>query len=129
MRNGGAWTEARFKSFIRGGLRGISMRWPPKNRVKQKARIARGVYLCAGYERGNHEVPVSLPPKAGNKRRINNSIVDHINPVIDPQCGFVDWNTLIERLFCEEEGFQLLCASCHTAKTKDEREDRKIKNV
>ena len=129
MRNGGAWTEARFKSFIRGGLRGISMRWPPKNRVKQNARVSRGVYLCVGYNREAHEVPVSLPPKPGNKRRINNSVVDHINPVVDPRCGFVSWDELIKRLFCEEEGFQLLCVSCHKAKTKDEREDRKIKNV
>ena len=125
MRNGGAWTEARFKSFIRGGLRGISMRWPPKNRVKQKARIARGVYLCEGYKTRPHKVPASLPPLPGNKRRINNSIVDHIQPVIDPCVGFVDWNTLIKRLFCEEKGFQLLCHECHKAKTKDEREDRK----
>ena len=124
MRNGGAWTEARFKSFIRGGLRGISMRWPPKNRVKQKARIARGVYLCEGYKTRPHKVPASLPPLPGNKRRINNSIVDHIQPVIDPCVGFVDWNTLIERLFCEEEGFQLLCHECHKTKTKDERKIR-----
>jgi len=129
MRNGGAWTEARFKSFIRGGLRGISMRWPPKNRVKQNARVKRGVYLCEGYERAAHEVLVTLPPKPGNKRRVNNAVVDHIIPVVCPVAGFLNWDVLIQRLFCEEEGFQLLCHDCHTNKTRDEREDRKIKNV
>ena len=124
-RNGGAWTEARFKSFIRGGLRGISMRWPPKNRVKQNARVARGVYLCEGYKRTAHEVPVTLRPKPGNKRRINNAVVDHIIPVVDPKRGFISWDELIKRLFCEEDGFQILCSSCHSEKTKDEREDRK----
>ena len=123
-RNGGAWTDARFGAFIRGGLRSISMRWPPKNRVKVRARIARGVYLCAGYGKEAHEVPASLPPKPGNKRRINNSVVDHIQPVVDPRVGFVDWNTLIKRLFCEEDGFQLLCHECHSAKTADERKLR-----
>ncbi len=124
MRNAGTWTEARFTSFIRGGLRSISMRWPPKNKVKQNARIQRGVYLCAGYKRENHEVPASLPPKAGNKRRINNAVVDHISPVVDPKRGFVSWDELIKRLFCEEDGFQLLCHECHSAKTADERKLR-----
>ena len=124
MRNAGTWTEARFTSFIRGGLRSISMRWPPKNRVKQNARVQRGVYLCAGYETEAHEVPASLPPLPGNKRRINNAVVDHIQPVVDPRVGFVDWNTLIKRLFCEEDGFQLLCHECHSAKTADERKLR-----
>ncbi len=124
MRNGGEWTEARFTSFIRGGLRSISMRWPPKNKVKQNARIERGVYLCAGYKKEAHEVSASLPPLPGNKRRINNSVVDHISPVIDPKIGFVDWNTLIKRLFCEADGFQLLCHGCHTKKTADERKLR-----
>ncbi len=124
MRNGGTWTDARFKSFIRGGLRSISMRWPPKNRVKVRARIARGVYVCEGWKRSSHEVSASLPPKPGNKRRINNAVVDHIQPVVDPRVGFVDWNTLIKRLFCEEDGFQLLCHDCHSAKTADERKLR-----
>ncbi len=123
-RNGGTWTEARFTSFIRVVLLSISMRWPPKNKVKQNARVQRGVYLCSGYGRSPHEVPASLPPKPGNKRRINNSVVDHIQPVVDPRVGFVDWNTLIKRLFCEENGFQLLCHECHSDKTADERKLR-----
>ncbi len=123
-RNGGQWTEARFRSFIRGGLRSISMRWPPKNKVKQNARVQRGVYLCAGYKTESHEVPASLPPLPGNKRRINNSVVDHIDPVVDPRSGFVSWDNLIKRLFCEADGFQLLCHECHKAKTADERKIR-----
>jgi len=123
-RNGGQWTEARFRSFIRGGLRSISMRWPPKNKVKQNARVARGVYLCAGYKREAHEVPASLPPKPGNKRRINNVIVDHCEPVINPKRGFVSWDELINRLFVEAERLQILCHACHLEKTKDERQCR-----
>jgi hypothetical protein len=47
--------------------------------------------------------------------------VDHIDPVIDPAVGFVSWDTVIERLFCEVEGFQVLCWACHHAKTNEER--------
>lgn len=121
---GGDWTPARYRSFVRGGLRSISMRWPPKNEVKKAARISRGVYECSGYKRTSHNVTASLPPKPGNKRRINNAVVDHISPVIDPSVGFVSWDSLIENLFCEEEDLQVLCHECHKAKTADERSRR-----
>ena len=122
--NDGAWTPARFRSFIRGGLRSISIRWPPRNEVKKNARVRRGVYVCAGYKREAHETTASLPPKPGNKRRINNAVVDHISPVVCPSVGFVSWDELINRLFCEEEDLQVLCHECHTAKTADERSKR-----
>lgn len=122
--NNNQWTEARFHSFIKGGLRGISMRWPPKNEVKRNARLERGVYLCAGYKKETHETSASLPPLPGNRRRINNAVVDHISPVVDPKVGFVSWDELIKRLFCERDGFQLLCNECHKSKTADERKER-----
>lgn len=123
-RNGGRWTEARFHSFVKGGLRSISMRWPPKHEAKKRARVRRGVYRCAGYRRKSHEVPATLPPSPGNKKRINNSLIDHIIPVIDPNRGFTTWDRLIKRLFCEEDGLQLLCRDCHLTKTKDERNSK-----
>jgi hypothetical protein len=49
------------------------------------------------------------------------SSVDHIDPVVDPHTGFVDWNTYIERMFCELTGFQVLCFDCHSKKTSIER--------
>lgn len=125
MINGGAWTQARYNSFIKSLLRAGTFKWPPKNKVKQKARTSRGVYLCAGYKRKPHKVPASLPPNKGNKRRINNSVVDHISPIINPKVGFVSWDDVIKRMFCEEDGLQVLCHSCHSKKTMDEREIKK----
>ncbi len=122
--NDGQWTPARFRSFIRGGLRSISMRWPPKHEVKKEARVSRGVYTCAGYGRKAHDVTVSLPPSPGNKRRVNNVVVDHLHPVVNPSVGFVSWDELIDRLFCEAEGLQVLCLACHSLKTADERKQR-----
>jgi len=120
--NGGNWTPARFNSFIKSALRNASMKWPPKNEAKKRARVERGVYMCAGYGRPPHKVPASLPPKPGNKRRINNAVVDHINPVIDPHKGFTSWDEVIDRMFCEADGLQVLCHECHKAKTADEKE-------
>lgn len=125
MHNSGNWTPSRFHSFIKGGLRSISNRWPPKFEVKKKARVERGIYLCAGFNRKPHKVPASLPPAAGNKRRINNAVVDHIHPVIDPVEGFTSWDDVISRMFCEADGLQVLCHACHSAKTAEE---RKIRN-
>ena len=126
--NGGQWTAARFHSFIKGALRSASQHWGPKNEAKKAARIGRGVYMCAAYNRKAHETTASLPPKPGNKRRIDNAVVDHIEPVIDPEKGFVSWDETIKRLFCEESGFQVLCNDCHKNKTKDEQEKRRNNN-
>lgn len=119
--NGGQWTAARFNSFIKSALRNASMRWPPKYAVKKKARVERGVYMCAGYKKRKHKVPASLPPPRGKKRRVDNALVDHIVPVIDPVKGFTSWDEVIARMFCEEDGLQLLCRDCHDRKTADER--------
>ena len=48
-------------------------------------------------------------------------MVDHIDPVVDPKVGFVDWTTYIERMFVEEDGLQILCKECHDKKTRFEK--------
>ncbi len=126
--NSGRWTAARFRSFIKSALRSASMKWPPKYEVKKQARVERGVYKCAGYKRRAHKVPASLPPPPGRKRRVDNALVDHIVPVIDPVEGFTTWDEVVARMFCEPVGLQLLCKACHDRKTADERELRKGTN-
>jgi hypothetical protein len=121
-RAGGIWTEARYNSFIKSALRAASMRWPPKNQVKKDARIERGVYRCVGYNRESHSVPATLPPLPGKKRRLDNALVDHIVPVVDPAGRDNTWDAIIRRMFCEPGGLQLLCKECHDKKTAEERE-------
>jgi len=65
--------------------------------------------------------------------------VDHIEPVIPVDGGFVDWNTFVERLFCSSENLQLVCSykkkdfdkfgkpSCHHIKTQIERTTRALR--
>lgn len=115
----GEWTEARYKSFIISALRSKSSRWKPKQQCISEARVERGIYKCdlCGAIGG-----ATLPPLKGKDKRRKNIIADHITPVIDPTVGFVDWNTFIDRLFCERDGFQAVCWECHTSKTKEERD-------
>lgn len=56
------------------------------------------------------------------KRSVKNSkvVVDHIDPVVDPEVGFVDLNTYFKRLWCQREGLQKICGDCHRAKTNAE---------
>ena len=86
-------------------LRRVHQKWWCKDKAKIKARISRGKYLCAtcGQLYGPREIAL-----------------DHISPVINPETGFIDWNTYIKRLFIEESGYQVLCKACHTLKTNEE---------
>ncbi len=118
-RNSGQWTEARYTSFIKSALRGASWKWGPIQECLRNARVKRGWYKCACC---GETVPSTLPPPEGKKRRIKNAIVDHIEPVIDPAVGFTTWDSFISRLFCEIDGFQVLCNKCHLEKTQEERD-------
>ena len=106
----GQWTKARFKSFITSALRRASSRWAPKYTCKKKARTARNTYTCA------------LCAKSVGNKSIK---IDHINPVVDPAKGFETWDSFIERLFVELDGYQAVCITCHQSKTNEERETRK----
>ena len=108
-RNNGTWTEARFNSFIKGALRAATRRWGPIHQTRKNAWVRRGVYICAGYKRRWHHV-----------RWRDGVFVDHIDPVIGPE-GFTTWDSVVERMFIEVEGLQVLCKTCHDLKSKDER--------
>lgn len=51
--------------------------------------------------------------------------IDHVAPCVDPETGFVDFNTYISRLFCDASNLQALCKSCHAAKSATECARRK----
>lgn len=90
------------RHWLTNKVRRLSYQWPPRKEAIKKARLERGVYLCNICE-----------GKFGPKE----IQLDHIEPVIHEEDGFIDWNIYLERLFCAEEGFQVLCKPCHEAKT------------
>ena len=115
-RNGNTWTEGTFNSFIKSMLRRGSTRWGPKYECKKNARVPlkfanlKNRYVfhskCASCEKIYPETECS---------------VDHINPIIDPTMGFLSWDKIIENLFCELDGLQVLCKKCHDEKTQKEK--------
>lgn len=112
-RCGGRWTEARFTSFVKGGLRQLSQRWPPINEARTSALVKRGHYKC------NSCKQVVTKTKIVNGKRVNNVFIDHIEPVV-PISGEFSWNAIINSMFCEASNLQLLCLDCHTVKCKQE---------
>ncbi len=121
-RNGGEWTDARFRSFVTSALRAASRRWPPKYKALKEAFVGRKEnkktgklamhYKCAKCKK--HFVAVDVQ-------------VDHIHPVVDPKVGFIGWDSFIDRIFCEIENLQVLCKPCHKVKTEEEKAERKKK--
>lgn len=118
----GTWTDARKDTFIKGLLRAGHRRWGPRNLCITRARVRRGWYMCDGC--GN-EVPASirveLKTRPGEMKKVKNIHADHIDPVIDPAVGREGWDTVIERMFVELDGYQALCHACHSTKTDEER--------
>lgn len=111
----GKWTEAKFNSFIKNNLRRICSKWAPIQETLKEARTRRGFYRCAGC---GEEVPATIVREG---KRVKNTHVDHISPIIDPHVGFVSWDETIDRMFSEKDNLQLLCHECHTVKTNEER--------
>ena len=120
--NGGEWTESRYNSFIKSALRKASIKWPPKYQVLKEAQVGKKInsltgriamhFTCAGCGEG-------FPAKCIS--------VDHILPVVDPETGFISWDEVITRMFCEKDGLQVLCKACHDIKTNKEKEIAKIR--
>ena len=121
-RNGGEWTEARFKSFVTSALRAASRRWPPKYKALKEAFVGKQVNAKTG------KLAMHYTCAACNKLYVATDVqVDHIKPVVDPKKGFVSWDSFIDRMFCEIENLQVMCKPCHKIKTDQEKLERKKK--
>ena len=103
-----AWTEARYRQFIRSALRKAWSKWPPKFAVlKNGRRIVTG-------KRHKYEYKCAECKKWYQQKEVQ---VDHKSPTGTDK----DWNTFIERLFVDEDKLQVLCKPCHAVKTAEER--------
>jgi len=118
MKNAKEIKDKFLRNWLIQKLRRMSYQWPARKAALKKARVSRGKYRCAMCEDAG--VDALYGPKQIN--------VDHIIPVISVDDGFVDWNIYIERLFCSEDGFQILCKPCHEIKTYLENDIRRQVN-
>jgi 5-methylcytosine-specific restriction endonuclease McrA len=111
--------EAKLKSFIISQLRGSFRKYFVKYEVLREAATEKKVntktgrvaqhYKCNGCSK---EFPQSEVQ------------VDHIHPVVKAN-GFSSWDDYISSLFCPKDNLQVLCLTCHKAKTKAENAERR----
>lgn len=97
-------------SWIKNAIRRASYKFPPRYLTKVNARVRRGVYKCQ---------------ICGLEKKAKDIQLDHKEPVINPDTGFVDWNDFIGRMFPDLDGWQALCAECHQAKSESENKVRR----
>lgn len=100
-------------AWIKNALRRASYKFPPRQTAKVNARTGRNQYTC------------NLCKGTFGSKDI---ALDHIEPVIDPETGFVDWNTYVSRMFPDLNGWQILCDGCHNNKSIEENRVRRKKS-
>lgn len=113
--NGGKWSSARMRSFIISAIRSASSRWGPKFECIRAAYVGDGINPATGRKCKLHRCSHCRELFPQNKVQ-----ADHIEPIVDPEVGFVSWDEYIKRCFREVEGYQVLCRQCHSIKTSGE---------
>lgn len=98
------------KKFAMQALRRASYRWRSRGEALKKAKVSRGQYKCA---------------KCGIIADRHGVQMDHREAVVDPKVGYVNLDTWVDRLLCDESNWDCLCISCHKEKSSGEMEIRK----
>lgn len=122
-RNGGEWTTARYVSFVKGGLRSLSQRWPPRNQCINNACVGTRINPSSGRSAKHYKCAA-----CGGEFVRKEVEANHINPVV-PVTGFDSWTGVIERLLCELDGWEALCKPCHKKVSATENAERKVNRL
>lgn len=110
-------TLAEVLSMIRSALRRLSVKWKPRIEFLKTRRKP--------YEGSNKRLKWMYQcDECKAYKPIKEVHVDHITPC-GPIRKFEDIGSFCERLYCEMDGFQLLCKPCHKIKSKDDNEGLK----
>ena len=104
------------KKWLIPKLRRISMYWPAKNRALDEAKVS---IQIGTWKSGKPKYGVfyrcKMCPK--DKYYLRQEVhADHILEVAG-ESGFTNWDDYINALFCDKEGFQILCKPHHDEKT------------
>lgn len=107
------WSTSRFYGFLRSALRSAYSKYPPKYLILAEAsrpyvgtdKRRKKEYQCAECSKwyGSGDVNVDHKVPAGSLTK--------------PE----DIQGFVERLFCGKDGLQVLCSTCHSKKTLEER--------
>jgi 5-methylcytosine-specific restriction endonuclease McrA len=116
--NNNTWTQARFNAFIKSALRSASVRWPPRYQVLEGAYVGTRINPKTNRRAKFYKCNKCLYDFVGKDVQVN-----HITPVV-PVSGFDSWDGVIQRMFCEQSGLEVLCIPCHKTITDQENKER-----
>jgi len=108
----GEWTEGKYWSFLRGGIRRMSMRWKPIRDAKLRARRP----YAGPNKRQKFEY---LCEACGGWFSDKETQVDHKIPA-GSLTSYEDVGPFIERLFCEVDDLRVMCKGCHNVETNNQ---------
>ena len=117
------WTAGRLKTFITSTLRSGFRKFPPKFETLKEASVGKKVNKKTGRVAEHFKCATckqDFPAKEVN--------VDHLEPVVCPVEGFINWDVYIKRMFCDKSNLQVLCEGCHDKKSAEERKIRATKS-
>lgn len=105
---------AKLRNFIISQLRSSFRKYATKYEVLREAATEKKVNTATG------RVAQHYRCNGCKKEFVQSSIqIDHIVPVVKAT-GFDTWDDYVNSLFCSKDNLQVLCLTCHKAKTKDE---------
>ena len=110
---GGTYTVKGFFGWLRSQLRRASLRWKPRADALKEARRP----YTGENKRRKWEYQCSVCGEWCNGKDVQ---ADHIKPCGTLTC-YDDLPKFVERLFCEVDGFRVLCKPCHLDITNKER--------
>lgn len=132
------------RPLLISALRKLFMQSPIFNYVKSQARVddkygrAMYSYTCNICKKKFRDTKITVLNAKGKKVQKHSIAIDHINPVVCVEEGFVDWSTYIDRMFGFISSwdksnpnkevlkhFQLCCFTCHELKSKLENSTRR----
>ncbi len=107
---------------IKGALRRLMARSPIVREV-----LAKAVHPTEKGPRGGKRYICAKCKNTFGQREVS---VDHRQPVVPvtKHLQDMDYNEIVQRLFCKKSNLQVLCKECHKAKTAEERKKRKYYN-
>lgn len=107
---GGRWTRAKYRDFVVNALRKASVKWPVIQDTLVASRMPISGALMVEHPRTTWQYQCASCDNWFVRKEVE---VDHIVAVGDI---LEDANGYIARMFCEEDGLQVLCKPCHKLK-------------
>jgi hypothetical protein len=127
-RGDGKLTESMFMAMIKNNLRKLHLYWNSKTVAKNKAKTG-GTVINPNTDRPNVAYECAICHGEFMGRHID---IDHLEPFVPIGMTWEDMfktmtlEDIVNRMYCESDGYRALCEACHVVCTNEENEMRRL---